>query len=478
MTIFGSLRVRLPLLFLAGIVLAGLVTTLIAVQLFRDFSHDQALAGLSREANGIAHLYAQSVNESYALKNSKKSKDRQPPRKVTAQSLELAVGGDEIFFLGPHRLFPGLDRQPIPGLQHFPPNVPSFDWVSGKSGTFEFTMPGTNRRYYAVANPIVTGNPATTPPFGAIVVATRKTDVSARVYDLIERLTLAGILGLLVAALLAGYLSHRIVRPVLQLSDAADAVARGDYDVNVPQRAPGELGHLSERFGEMASRLAEVEEMERNFLMSVSHELRTPLTAIRGHVAALLEGVVDDPAERAASLATVEHEVQRLDRLVGDILDLAKLDTHRFTVTSEEVDMVQLVDQAYERFREEARRRSIDYHQEVQARPVITSDGDRVLQVVGNLLSNAFHATPDGGRISLELAQRNGTVHVAVEDTGPGIPSEMRERLFRPFVSQTGGGTGLGLAIAKELSAMLGGSLDLDSEVGRGSRFELLLPAR
>jgi signal transduction histidine kinase len=474
MTTFGSLRVRLPLVLLAGIILAGLVTTLIAVQLFRDFSHDQALAKLSREANGIAHLYAKSVNESYARKNGKKSSDRRAPAKVTAQSLELATG-DKIFILGPHRLFPGLDSQPIPGLQHFPTST-SFDWLSGKSGTFEFTL--KHRRYYAVANPIVTGSPSSTPPFGAIVVATRKTDVSARVYDLVERLTIAGILGLLVALLLAGYLSHRIVRPVLQLSDAADAVARGEYDVQVPQRAPGELKHLSERFGEMAARLAEVEEMERNFLMSVSHELRTPLTAIRGHVAALLEGVVDDPSERAASLETVEAEAQRLDRLVGDILDLAKLDTHRFTVTTEEVDMVQLVDRAYENFREEARRRSIDYRQDVHARPVITSDGDRVLQVVGNLLSNAFHATPDGGRISLELGQQNGNVHVAVEDTGPGIPPEMRERLFRPFVSQTGGGTGLGLAIAKELSAMLGGRLDLESEVGKGSRFELLLPVR
>src|SRR5581483_9200414 len=124
-------------------------------------------------------------------------------------------------------------------------------------------------------------------PLGAIVVATPKTDVSQRVYDLIERLAVAGILGLLVSGLLAWYLSRRIVRPVLQLSDAADAVARGHYGVTVPHSAPGELGHLSERFGEMASRLAEVEEMERNFLMSVSHELRTPLTAIRGHVAAL-----------------------------------------------------------------------------------------------------------------------------------------------------------------------------------------------
>ena len=140
--------------------------------------------------------------------------------------------------------------------------------------------------------------------------------------------------------------------------------------------------------------------------------------------------------------------------------------------------MAQLLDQAYERYREEAQRRSIDYKQEVRARPVLLSDGDRVLQVVGNLLSNAFHATPDGGAISLELAQQNGTVRVAVEDTGPGIPAEARERLFRPFVSNSSGGTGLGLAIANEISTALGGRIELESEVGKGSRFELVLPGR
>ncbi len=349
------------------------------------------------------------------------------------------------------------------------------DWHSGESLSFEFTPPGATRSYYAVANPIQTQKSNLT--IAAIVVASKKTDVSARVYSLLERLAIAGVLGLLVAGVLAWYLSRRIVRPVLQLSAAADAVATGNYTVAVPRRAPGELGHLSERFGEMTARLAEVEEMERNFLMSVSHELRTPLTAIRGHVAALLEGVVSDPELREQSLATVEAEAQRLERLVGDILDLAKLDTHRFTVTREEVDMANLLEQAFERYRDEAQRRAIDYRQEVSARPVIVSDGDRVLQVVGNLLSNAFQATPDGGRISLELVQRNGSVHVTVADTGPGIPREVRERLFRPFVSTRGGGTGLGLAIAKELSAALGGRIELDSEVGRGSRFELVLPA-
>ena len=186
----------------------------------------------------------------------------------------------------------------------------------------------------------------------------------------------------------------------------------------------------------MADRLAEVEVMERNFLMSVSHELRTPLTAIRGHVSALLEGVVDDPELEQLSLETVEAEATRLERLVGDILDLAKLDTHRFTVTREEVDMGSC---STRRTRPTATRRAgarSTTGRRCATRPVITSDGDRVLQVVGNLLSNAFHATPDGGRIdrSARAGERHGHASRS-QDSGPGIPPEARDRLFRPFVS-------------------------------------------
>ena len=461
----GSLRVRLPLVFLAGIVLAGVVTTAISIRLFQSFARDQALAKLSSEAYGIAQLYSTAVTQSYGNKNPKtgKSDDRLPPT-LAAKKLERATG-DRIYLIGPN-IFPGQ----ITGLRSLPQTT--IEWHSGKSLSFEFTPPGQKHRFLAVANPIVLDGTTA----AAIVVATPKTDVRSRVASLIGRLAIAGALGLLVAALLAWYLSRRIVRPVLQLSEVVDAVAAGDYAVAVPRKAPGELGHLSDRVEEMAHRLGEVEAMERNFLMSVSHELRTPLTAIRGHVAALLEGVVEDPQARDSSLQTVEAEAQRLERLVGDILDLAKLDTKRFTVTTEEVDMARLLEQAFDRYRDEAQRRAIDYRQEVRDRPVIVSDGDRVLQVVGNLLSNAFHATPDGGRISLSLARRNGTVHVVVEDNGPGIPEAARERLFRPFVSNTGGGTGLGLAIAKELSTALGGRIELESQVGKGSRFELVLP--
>ncbi len=185
---------------------------------------------------------------------------------------------------------------------------------------------------------------------------------------------------------------------MLALSKAMDQVAEGHYDVEVPRvRGGGEIGHLTERFREMTARLAEAEELERNFLMSVSHELRTPLTAIRGHVAALREGVVTDPEAADESLEIVAEEAERLGRLVGDVLDLAKLDAHRFTVLTEEVDMGRLLERAYSTFAEEARQRGIEYTQELDG-----GAGDRL----GRRPRAADHLEPALERLPLDAGRR------------------------------------------------------------------------
>jgi two-component system OmpR family sensor kinase len=457
--VLKSLRFRLPALFLVGILLAGVISTVIAVGLFRDYARDRALDELSREADGLARLYAEQALASLD--------EERPPATFATRELERATG-NQLFYVGApiqlegSAILPELPQRVVP------------QWRSGEVTDFEFVPPGESDTFLAVAHPLRLEGKV----FGALVVAEPRDELRDRWVTLVERLALALFVAVLVVGALAVYLSRRITRPVLELADAADEVAGGNYAVEVPEaRGGGEIEHLAQRFGQMASRLSEAEEQERNFLMSVSHELRTPLTAIRGHVEALREGLADDPDARALSLDVIAAEAGRLERLVGDVLDLAKLDARRFTVLHEEVDMATLLERAYTVHGEEARRRGIDYRTTVNSRPVIVSDGDRVLQIVSNLLDNAFRWTPDGGTIELSLRADDGAVAVGVSDTGPGIRAEERERIFRPFWSRDGGGTGLGLAIARELAVALGGRIDLDTAPGEGSRFVLVLPS-
>src|SRR6266508_1942418 len=415
-----SLRFRLPVLFLAGIALTGLVSTAIAFGLFQDYTQDQARSELRREASGLTQLYAEQAN--------KAAEQNRPPPFFAATKLERA-SGNRLFYVG-LPFFSGQES----GLTRLPQSTVDFPALQrGQVLEFDFVPPGETKTFLAVAHPLYLEKQG--PPFGALIVATAQTELRDRLETLLERLAIAFLVGILVTAGLAWYLSGRITRPVLALAKAADEVAEGRYDVSVPKPSGrDEIADLADSFRQMATRLA-------------------------------------------AALGVIAEEAGRLERLVGDVLDLAKLDTRRFTVLREEVDMARLLDRAFAVFGEEAKRRDIEYSQEVAAKPVIVSDGDRVLQIISNLLANAFRWTPDGGRVNLRLRADDGRVRVAVEDNGPGIGVDDRERIFRPFWTADGKGTGLGLAIARELALALGGRIELDTEVGRGSRFELVLPA-
>ena len=460
----GTLRFRLTALFLTVVLVFGLVSIALAVRLFQDVTRTESVRELSREAAGLADLYAQA-----ALRSS--DEGTQAPA-FAARNLELATG-DQLFYVG-LSLFPGqrfgLTRLPRSALGDV--DLPRDGLV-----TFEFTPPGDDTRLIAAAQPVRLARG--TEAFGWLVVAKPVTELRAQWLTLLGRLALALAVGIGLAGMLFWWLSRRLTEPVLTLTRATQDVAAGHYDVEIPDsRGSDEISLLSDRFRRMVAKLAEGEQLKRSFLMSVSHELRTPLTAIRGHVEALREGIVYEPEQVRSSLDVIASEADRLERLVGDVLDLAKLQAHRFTVRQEEVDLGRVLDHAYHAFAEEARRREIDYRLEgVLEPPVIFSDGDRVLQVISNLLSNAFRWTPDGGRIELELAADNGTVRVDVADSGPGITAGQRSRIFEPFISNDVNGTGLGLPIARELAIALGGRIELSSTPGSGSRFRLVLPA-
>jgi signal transduction histidine kinase len=453
--VLKSLRFRLPALFLLGIVLAGVVSTLIAVRFFQSYTRSHAAAELRRESAGIVQLYEGQAGTGH----------------VSSANLELALGGDKVFWVP---VVPGASLQagPLPELSRSALPLAKLD--GGKPPAFDLHV--RSGTYLGVAQ-IVRLPPGI--PVGELVVAEPESALRSRWLQLVWELALAFGIGIPVAGVLVLYFSRRIARPLEALTEAADEVAGGHYDVDLPERTGGsEVERLAARFGEMAAKLSESEELSRHFLMSVSHELRTPLTAIRGHVAALREGVLDDEEARRRSLEVIAEEALRLERLVGDVLDLAKLDARRFALLREEVDMCALCERAYATFAEEARARGIEYDLELGDGAVLVTDGDRVLQIVSNLLANALHWTPAGGSVDLGLGAHDGEVTVAVADTGPGIAPQEVERIFRPFWSGDGGGTGLGLAIARELALALGGRLELDSEPGRGSRFVLVLPVR
>jgi two-component system sensor histidine kinase BaeS len=399
--VFRSLRFRLPALFLLGIVLAGVVATLIAVRFFQSNTRANAASELRAESGGIVQLYRQKAGIGH----------------VSSANLRIALGSDKVFWV-PAAPGGSLEAGPLPELPRRA--VPQTALQGTKPPAFGFHQNGT--AYLGVAQALdLDGVYA-----GHLVVAEPESALRARWLQLAWELALAFGIGIPVAGVLVVFLARRIAEPLEALAAAADEVAAGHYDVAVPGHtgAGTEVDRPSARFDEMTAKLAESEQLSRNFLMSVSHELRTPLTAIRGHVAALREGVVEDEASQERSLEVISEEAARLERLVGDVLDLAKLDARRFALLREEVDMRALCERAYTTFAEEARSRGIDYELELDGGAVLITDGDRVLQIVTNLIANALHWTPSGGRVDLGLTAANGEVKVAVAATaGADLPA-------------------------------------------------------
>ena len=299
---------------------------------------------------------------------------------------------------------------------------------------------------------------------------------------------LAGLLGALAATLLA----RRLAKPVQEVAAATTRVASGDLQARVPVEGSDELADLGRSFNQMASGLEEARRREGEFLSSVSHELRTPITAIRGYVEALDEGAVHDAKGRAEALRVIKTETARLERLVADVMDLARMGTQSFRLDMRDADIAQVLEQAATAHRAEAGEARVSIEVSVEGPLPCRTDPDRVRQVVTNLVENAVRVTPVGGTIHLTGRETQGWVLIDVTDPGPGIPPEHLPHVFeRTYLrNMTGGGnaaappppgrlvpgSGLGLAIVRELIHALGGQVNVASEPGRGTTFRIALP--
>ncbi len=287
---------------------------------------------------------------------------------------------------------------------------------------------------------------------------------------------LVGAAGIVVAALVAAALARRFTTPLVAAVDATRRIADGDLDATVevhPHEVP-EFAQLAESINTMGANLVRAREQERQFLLSVSHELRTPLTSIRGYADAILDGAADDPT---AAARVISAEADRLERLVQDLLDLARLDADRFSLDLRAVDCAGAIRQVAHGFAPRAAELGI----ELVVAPATTAplwvvaDPDRLVQIFANLVENASSFAR--GRIVVGAAVVAGVPTAWVVDDGPGIASDQLAAVFeRHFTSDRvrgrRKGAGLGLAIVAELAGAMGAGVRAESPVaeGRGTR--------
>jgi signal transduction histidine kinase len=287
-------------------------------------------------------------------------------------------------------------------------------------------------------------------------------------------LLLAGLGGALLAGVSSYLLARRLTGPIHALAEATGRVAAGEPGVTVPVVGEDELADLAQSFNRMSASLASAQGAQRSFLESVSHELKTPLTSIRGYGEALSDGALG-PSEAGAVIVA---EAGRLERLVGDLLDLARLQRSEFQVERARVDLGDLAGLAVERHRRRAAELGVRLHTVAEDPAPAVGDPDRLVQAVSNLIENALRVTPAGGAV--EVQARPGSI--AVSDDGPGLQAEDLEHAFDRFYlhdryrSERPAGSGLGLAIVRELVLRMDGRVQVDSTPGRGTVFTLTIP--
>ena len=277
------------------------------------------------------------------------------------------------------------------------------------------------------------------------------------------------------------FLSLRIVRPIRDLAEAAERIAKGAYTARVPATGSDELAVLGGAFNEMATALESAERKRRELLTDVAHELRTPLATVEGYLEGLADGIV--PADET-TWSLLQAETSRLRRLVDDLTKVSQaeerqLDLHT-TLSSPSV----LVAAALQAAAPTYAAKGVALQPKIERRlPSVDVDPDRIAEVLANLLDNALRHTPTGGRVEVAAARRDQQLEVAVADTGEGIAPEHLERVFERFFradparTRTTGGSGIGLAITRALVEAHRGNIHAESDgPGLGARFVITLP--
>jgi signal transduction histidine kinase len=334
------------------------------------------------------------------------------------------------------------------------------------------TVEHEGERFAEAALPVEAG------PDGRVLLLSASLSDQLETVDLVERrLLLAGVLAL-IASVVVGYgAAWLFARRIRRLEVAAERIAAGHFDEPVVDRGTDEIGELAAAFDRMRLRLAQLDHARREFVANASHELRTPLFSIAGSLELLADENLDEET-RAEFVATMRQQVERLSRLAADLLDLTRLDAGRIAPEAEPIELDAIACALGEEFRGVAQVRGyaldIDGGEGVRA----LADEQWVLRAGRALVENALVHTPRGTAVRVRVSEDGGHARLTVEDDGPGIAPEHLEHVFERFYRVDGArasGSGLGLAIARELTELMGGSVEAVSRPG-ATTFTIVLP--
>ncbi len=320
-------------------------------------------------------------------------------------------------------------------------------------------------------------------PAGGLILAQRRGDAVALSGQALRDLTILLVITGVVAVLLGLLVAWRLARPLKRTAAAATALAQGSRDVAIPETGPREVAEVAASVNRLAGALSHSEARQREFLLSVSHDLRTPLTAITGYAESLADGVV--PPDRLASVGMViGDEARRLERLVDDLLDLARLDAQEMRMLPTPVDLRAVVDGAADIWRYRCEQVGVPFRTEAGDTSVVAFvDAQRLRQALDGLLENALRVTPQGSPVVVATRTEPGGVAVLeVRDGGPGLTDDdltvafERSALYERYRGIRQVGTGLGLAIVHRIVQRLGGTVEAGHAAEGGARFTIRMP--
>ena len=318
---------------------------------------------------------------------------------------------------------------------------------------------------------------------GAIILYSPILGINQAFMNIIPMIVYSGIFSLIVAFIVGVLMSKRIAKPILSMTGATIALAKGKRKVEVKTDSGiEEINQLGKTFNYMSSQIEAKEEQMKEFVANVSHELRSPLTSIKGFVEALLDNKGKNEEAKQRYLNIINNETERLSKLVTELLILSKAETPKSYIASESVDIIKVINSVLLGLEERGREKCIDISVVERDLPLGSFDLNALKQVILNLIENSINYSAEGSKITIFFKEEENEIRVSITDEGIGIPKEdlpfIWDRFYRvdKARSRETGGTGLGLFIVKQLVEKNLGSVSIESQVGRGSVFSFTIP--